>query len=886
MTDTTLSAGVSSGGITISTGDEWLISGSAVDFTVLSGGSAVVFAGGTASGTVVHSSGSFTVSSGGIVSLTTVGSDGSATVSSGGIATYTTLSGGFITVSNGGTTVSSLLTIDVQGPDVLVQAASELVQAGGIASDTTVLYFGGQDVNGGSAVSTTVGVLGTETAVFGGATYSTTVSSGGAQDVDPGGTTTSTTIIDGGRELVFGGPFGGGVASDTAISSGGALFVYSGGSAIGTTISTGGYLVVLPGGVQTDPHLSGGEIVSTGILFSSLAGVTLGGSATSGVTLSSTVTDVPISGTDDFLVVSSGMSELVLPGGSAVSTTLHGEASLEVFSGGTATSTTASGGSEDIFFGGVASITRLSGGIENIFSGGVASDTSIDAGGIDYVFSSGSAISTTISNGGTDDVYYGGEASFATVSDGGAEYVLFGGTTTSTTIVGGGYQYVSGGTTSNTTVGNGGTEAVFSAGTASGTTVEDGGTEVLSSGGLAIDTTVDLGGAIDVTFLPYVGGGGTASVGPGDVLSVTEGTSTYTQQLVGNYENTIFAPSMDSGSGTLLTLESTICFLAGTLIATPSGERAVEHLAVGDTVITLPGEARPIVWIGQGHAWPAPGQRGEATPLIVGKGALAANVPHRDLHVTKGHSLFLDDVLIPIECLVNDRTIRWDDETREVSVFHIELETHDVLLANGAPAESYRDDGNRRLFGNANTGSDQLRKPPVAPVLSNGPIVEAVWRRLRERSGLLPRLALTDDPDLHLLVDGRRIDAASRDGDVWLFGLHATPGGARIVSRAGSPQELGVASDARRLGVSLRRIEVRQDAVVRVIDASDPLLTQGFYPFEAANGLRWTGGNAVVPAWVFSGFAGPIVVALHCGSGTRYLDEDASRSIDSSVTVG
>jgi hypothetical protein len=88
----------------------------------------------------------------------------------------------------------------------------------------------------------------------------------------------------------------------------------------------------------------------------------------------------------------------------------------------------------------------------------------------------------------------------------------------------------------------------------------------------------------------------------------------------------------------------------------------------------------------------------------VRKGALADNVPHHDLRTTKGHSLFIDDVLIPVEFLVNHRSIFWDDRAQEVIVYHIELETHDALIANGAAAESYRDDGNCWLFQNANSG--------------------------------------------------------------------------------------------------------------------------------------------------------------------------------------
>ena len=79
-------------------------------------------------------------------------------------------------------------------------------------------------------------------------------------------------------------------------------------------------------------------------------------------------------------------------------------------------------------------------------------------------------------------------------------------------------------------------------------------------------------------------------------------------------------------------------------------------------------------------------------------------MPHHDLRVTKAHALYVDGVLIPVEFLVNHRSILWDDRAQEVAIYHVELDTHDVLMANGAPAESYRDDGNRWLFQNANPG--------------------------------------------------------------------------------------------------------------------------------------------------------------------------------------
>jgi Hint domain len=123
-----------------------------------------------------------------------------------------------------------------------------------------------------------------------------------------------------------------------------------------------------------------------------------------------------------------------------------------------------------------------------------------------------------------------------------------------------------------------------------------------------------------------------------------------------------------------------ICYVAGTQITTPEGEVSVEQLAVGGKVLTLHGEARRVVWIGAGRVLATRGRRSAATPVIVRKGALADNVPHHDLRVTKGHSLYIDGVLIPVEFLVNHRSIIWGDHAQEVRLYHIGLGMHDVLL--------------------------------------------------------------------------------------------------------------------------------------------------------------------------------------------------------------
>ena len=310
------------------------------------------------------------------------------------------------------------------------------------------------------------------------------------------------------------------------------------------------------------------------------------------------------------------------------------------------------------------------------------------------------------------------------------------------------------------------------------------------------------------------------------------------------------------------------CFLAGTMILTDRGERPVETLAIGDSVMTLSGEAKPIVWIGTGQVRTTPARRDAATPIIVREGALAANVPNRDLYITKGHSLFLDDVLIPAEFLVNHRSILWDDRIGNVDFYHIELAEHDVLFANGAAAESYRDDGNRWVFNNANSRWNAKPRPPYAPVLTGGPVVDAAWHRLRQRAGPRPDMPLTEDADLHLVVDGKRMDAAWRDGDAHLFRLYHRPASVRIVSRAAEPAELGLARDPRSLGVAVRRVMVWQGWRLMLIEAADPSLTDGFHGYETDNEFRWTNGDALLPmpAWI----TGACDIELRVGGTTRY----------------
>jgi hypothetical protein len=134
------------------------------------------------------------------------------------------------------------------------------------------------------------------------------------------------------------------------------------------------------------------------------------------------------------------------------------------------------------------------------------------------------------------------------------------------------------------------------------------------------------------------------------------------------------------------------CFLKGTKIRTAEGERKIEELAVGDLLPTMFGGLRPVQWIGRypiKKSDPLKAWVKDALPIRIARSALGPELPHADLYVTGGHSLLIDGVLVPAEMLLNGTTItRYEPESDAMELFHIKLESHDVIYAEGAPVET------------------------------------------------------------------------------------------------------------------------------------------------------------------------------------------------------
>jgi hypothetical protein len=169
------------------------------------------------------------------------------------------------------------------------------------------------------------------------------------------------------------------------------------------------------------------------------------------------------------------------------------------------------------------------------------------------------------------------------------------------------------------------------------------------------------------------------------------------------------------------------CFLKGTKIAIPSGLRRVEDLQIGDEILTLSG-CKLIKWIGyrkftkeKHKAW-----QHSVMPIHVAPFAINDHSPCADLYLSPMHCIFFNDVLIPVKYLINGTSIAQGTPSgaSTIEYYHIELDTHEVLYAEGALVESFIEECSERenfanfvqyerLYG----AEHQPRMTPFAPIL-------------------------------------------------------------------------------------------------------------------------------------------------------------------------
>ncbi|MRI55705.1 peptidase metallopeptidase [Methylobacterium sp. DB1607] len=276
--------------------------------------------------------------------------------------------------------------------------------------------------------------------------------------------------------------------------------------------------------------------------------------------------------------------------------------------------------------------------------------------------------------------------------------------------------------------------------------------------GIAFDTRIDkaIGGSGNDTFFTN-GNGNTIDGGSGSDTVFLAGAASDFAISRGPDGATLAVNKLTGATDRLTNIETIefsgppVCFTTGTRIALMRDggpvEVPVECLRVGDIALTAGGGRRVIRWIGHRHLGSpdrpiAPDQ----APIRIRTGAFGWNGeghprPRRDLLLSPGHPVLIEaadgsEALVPILCLINGTTIRRETVT-DIAYWHVELDAHDILLAEGLAAESYLDGGDRSFF--AEASDHALHNPDFIPpgwrgrcraVHFEGPLVEAERIRL------------------------------------------------------------------------------------------------------------------------------------------------------------
>jgi len=140
------------------------------------------------------------------------------------------------------------------------------------------------------------------------------------------------------------------------------------------------------------------------------------------------------------------------------------------------------------------------------------------------------------------------------------------------------------------------------------------------------------------------------------------------------------------------------CFVEGTMILTPDGERPVEALSVGDSVITKDRGPQPVRWIG--HTKTESYDTESDMPIRIEAHAFGRGLPVRDLWVSPYHRLMVEDpryqllfdsreMLVPAIHMQNGGSIKQASRGRAFAYYHLLFDQHEVIFSDGLATESF-----------------------------------------------------------------------------------------------------------------------------------------------------------------------------------------------------
>ncbi|WP_415920388.1 Ig-like domain-containing protein [Tateyamaria sp. SN6-1] len=382
--------------------------------------------------------------------------------------------------------------------------------------------------------------------------------------------------------------------------------------------------------------------------------------------------------------------------------TIDGEIDDDLVDGGVGNDSLLGGQGNDTVIGGTGEDTLEGGTGNDVLDGGDDNDTINGDQGRDI-----------IDGGEGDDLIDGGlNADFIEGGDGAD--TIFGGNGKDTIDGGDGDDVIDGGTGDDSLDGGAGNDSITGA---TGDDTIDGGDGNDTIDGGNGGTDVMFGGAdrdlfVNVSAGETVDGGGdgddfdtldlTGSTGPNSSLQVTftnpDDNGNGFDGFVTYFDN----EGNEVGRLEFTDIEDVIpCFTPGTLIATPTGERRVEDLNVGDRVITRDNGIQEIRWVGQREMTGAELEAApQFKPVLIRAGALGKGLPERDMLVSPQHRVLMSGEKTELyfdesEVLVAAKHLTGMDGIDVVDVsattyIHVMFEQHEVILSDGAWTESFQ----------------------------------------------------------------------------------------------------------------------------------------------------------------------------------------------------
>jgi Ca2+-binding RTX toxin-like protein len=482
------------------------------------------------------------------------------------------------------------------------------------------------------------------------------------------------TVIEAGPTSITGG-----AAGETVVAGSGGLTyinITPSGSAIDYIVAGDGANVI-----TTSTTGTGNYQVNTGAGSDTISvfgnGVINAGSGNNSISVSGGSSFIYSEGNDDINANGSGTDTVSIgtgqatinPGSANFFITEDGNSAKQLFlAPGTGSDTVSVSGGGTVYGGSAGNnllIAGASNGAKTMLIGGGNGDQLYATGDAPVVLSAGSGNETLSGAGGT--------VNGVTVSGSTADDTFRAGSGNDTIVGGTGNDLVMAGT------GNG----VITLGTGNNTfAVVDG-----EAGGR--DTITDFSSEDRLDFIGYgLAQVPTGSVGGSTFIDLPDGTE-------------IILQGVPAVSASQISFDAPLCFLQGTLIGTIRGGEVIEHLAIGDFVSTTTGGEQPIRWIGICTVSTRFADPLRVMPIRIRAGALAENIPERDLLVSPDHAMLVDGVLIQAAALVNGISIAQERSMPETfTYYHIELSEHSLVLAEGAPAETFVDNVDRMAFDN------------------------------------------------------------------------------------------------------------------------------------------------------------------------------------------